>query len=215
MHDTLPPDAPTRPPKQQLALSVTAALRVAGPGRAGKPSKLRQVDVMRRTGMSRTTLRPLLDTTEHSHRNPDLTTLHKLAQAIGVPLAFLLMTPEDWRILTKAIGSFTDHQAAAHGLVTDELGSPALAEAVLKRCKVHPERPPLGAAYAPQEIARLDARNEWRRRCSLVMAALAQPAARGNRKSFVDMTALAAALANEMTPYNPAPDNSHQGQEGS
>lgn len=216
MHATQPPDALTRTPKQQLALSLTAAFRVAGLDRAGKPNKLRHVDVMRRTGMSRTTLRPLLDTTESSQRNPDLTTLHKLAQAIGVPLAFLLMTPTDWRVLTKAIGAITDYQAAAHGLVTDALGSPALAEAVLRRCKVHPDRPPLGEPrHDPQEIKRLDARNEWRRRCSLVMAALAQPAARGDRKSFVDMTALAAALANEMTPHNPAPDNSSQDQEGS
>lgn len=215
MHVTLPPDAPTRTPKQQLALGVTAALRVAGPGRAGKPNKLRQVDVMRLTGMSRTTLRPLLDTTESSQRNPDLTTIHKLAQAIGVPLAFLLMRPEDWRVLIKAIGAIPDHQAAAQGLVTDELGSPALAEAVLKRCKVHPERPPIGAANDPQEIERLNARNEWRRRCSVVIAALAQPAARGDRKSLVDLTALAAALANEMTPYNPTPDNSFQDKEGS
>lgn len=203
MHVTLPPDTRTHTPKQHLALSLTAALRVAGSGRAGKPKKMRQVDVMRRTGMSRTTLKPLLNTTELSQRNPDLTTLHKLAQAIGVPLAFLLMAPEDWRVLIKAIGAINDYQAAANGLVTDELGSPELAEAVLKRCKVHPDHPPLGVAYDPQEIKRLDARNEWRRRCSLVMAALAQPAARGDRKFLVDLTALAAAMANEMTPHNP------------
>lgn len=203
MHEPPSSDARTRTPKQQLALSLTAALRVAGPGRSGKPNKLRQVDVMRRTGMSRTTLRPLLDTTEPSQRNPDLATLHKLAQAIGVPLAFLLMTPQEWRVLIKAIGAINDYQAAANGLVTDELGNPELAEAVLKRCKVHPDRPPLGVTYDPQEIKRLDARNEWRRRSSLVMAALAQPAARGDRKFLVDLTALAAAMANEMTPHNP------------
>lgn len=203
MHETLPPDIRTRTPKQQLALNLTAALRVAGPGRAGKPNKMSPVDVLRRTGMSRTTLRPLLETTKPSQRNPDLTTLDKLSQAIGVPLAFLLMTPEDWRALIKAIGSINDYQSAANGLVTDELGNPELAEAVLKRCKVHPDRPPLGVAHAPQEIKRLDARNEWRRRCSLVIAALAQPAARGDRKFLVDLTALAAAMANEMTPHNP------------
>lgn len=203
MHESLPPNGHTHTPKKQLALSVIAALRVAGPGRAGKPNKLRQIDVMRLTGMSRTTLRPLLDTTEPSQRNPDLATLHKLAQVIGVPLAFLLMTPEDWRVLIKVIGAINDYQAAANGLVADELGSPELAEGVLKRCKVHPDRPPFGVAHDPQEIKRLDARNEWRRRCSLVMAALAQPAARGDRKSFVDLTAIAAAMANEMTPHNP------------
>ena len=214
MSETLPPATPVRTPKQQLALSVTAAMRVAGQDLSGKPKKLRQVDVMRRTGMSRTTLKPLLDTADTSQRNPDLATVHKLAQAIGIPVAFLLMTPTDWRVLIKAVNAITDYQAAAHSLVTHALGTPALAEAVLKRCKVHPERPPLGVPYDPQEIKRLDARNDWRRHCSLVMAALAQPAARGDQKSFGDMTALAAALANEMTPYDPAPGNSSQNLEG-
>lgn len=158
---------------------------------------------MRRTGMSHTTLRPLLDSTESSQRNPDLVTLQKLAQVIGVPLAYLLMTPEDWRALIRATGAINDYQSAANGLVTDELEGPEIAEAVLKRCKVHPDRPPIGVAHTPDEITRLEVRNEWRRRCSLVMAALAQPAARGDRKYIVDLTALAAALANEMTPYNP------------
>lgn len=207
MNVTLPPDASQYTPKQQLALNVNAALLVAGTDLAGKPNKLRQIDVMRLTGMSRTTLRPLLDTAESSLRSPDLSTLNKLAKAIGIPLAFLMMTSADWRVLIKAIRAFADHQAAAHSLVIDSTGSkPALAEAVLKRCKVHPERPPLGVDYDQQEINRLDARNEWRRRCSLVMAALAQPAARGDVKSLVDMTALASALANEMTPYNPESD---------
>lgn len=214
MQATLLTDVQTQALKRQIALNVTAALRVAGQDRAGKPSKMRQVDIMRITGMSRTTLRPLLDTTGSNSRNPDLATLNKLALAIGVPVAFLLMTPRDWRVLIKAIGGLADHQAAAQGLVNDELGSPSLAEAVLRRCKVHPERPPFGAEYDMQEIKRLEARNESRRRSSLVMAALAQPAARGDRKSFVEITALAAALANEMTPYNPAPDNIGQDQKG-
>lgn len=215
MHANLPTDVQTQTPKRQLALNVTAALRVAGQDRAGKPSKMRQVDVMRVTGMSRTTLRPLLDFSESSPRNPDFATLNKLAHAIGVPLAFLLMTPTDWRVLIKAIGALADYQAAAHDLVSDSLGSPALAEGVLKRCKVHPERPPLGVGYDLQETKRLEARNLWRRRCSLVMAALTQPAARGDLESFVEMTALAAALANEMTPYNPLPENSGDNKEGS
>lgn len=199
-----PPDGLKHTPKKQLALSVTAALRVAGLAHDGKPNKLRQIDVMRRTGMSRTTLKPLLDITDSSQRNPDLSTLQKLAEALGVPMAFLLMTPDDWRDLIKAIGALTDYQAAARGLVSDSLGGPAFAEAVLKRCKVHPEYPPFGAAYDAQEIQRLDARNEWRRRTSLVIAALAQPAARGDQRKFADLTALAAALANEMTPFNPS-----------
>jgi len=212
MTASLTSNSPQHTPKKQLALSVMAALRVAGPDRDGKPQKLRQIDVMRRTGMSRTTLKPLLDTTDSSQRNPDLSTLQKLAEAMGLPLAFLLMTPDDWRSLLRAIGTLTHYQTAAHGLVSDTPGGPALAEAVLKRCKVHPEYPPLGATDNAQENRRLDARNEWRRRTSLVMAALAQPAARDDHRKFADLTALAAALANEMTPFNPGgstpnPDN--------
>ena len=213
MNETQPLETSKRTPKQQLALNVVAALRVAGPrNEQGKANKLRQVEVMSRTGMSRTTLRPLLNTTESIQRNPDFTTLHKLAQSIGVPLAFLLMAPEDWRVMIKAIGAINDYKAAANGLVTDELGNPELAEAVLKRCKVHPEPRPFGVTNTSQENERLEARNEWRRRSSLVMAALAQPAARGDRKFLVELTALAAALANEMTPYNPEPDNSSHNQ---
>ncbi len=204
------PATSTRTPNQQLALNVTAALRVAGPSISGQPKKLRPVDILRRTRMSRTTLRPLLDPSGSAQRSPDLATLQKLAQAIGVPIAFLLMTPSDWRALIKAVGAFSDYQAAAHVLVTDGLASPVMAEAILKRCKVHPERPPLGGSYAPAEIERLNLRNEWRRRCSAVLAALAQPAARGDHRPFVDLTALAAALANEMTPHNPMPDENSQ-----
>ena len=203
MHPPDPHSANTRTLKRQLALNLMAALRVAGPARAGKANKLRQIDVMRSTGMSRTTLRPLLDTSNRNQRNPDLVTLHKLAHAIGVPLAFLLMSPDDWRRLAKISNGLGLYRTAAEALVTDELGSPAIAEIVLKRCKVHPDRPPMYADPQPEELKRLDARNEWRRRCSLVLAALAQPAARGERSFFVELTALSAALANAMTPHDP------------
>lgn len=203
MNQTLSPDAPSRKLNQQLALNLTAALLVAGPARAGKPNKLRQIDVMRRTRMSRSTLRPLLDTAGSCQRNPDLGTLQKLAQTIGVPIAFMLMTPSDWRALIQAVSAIPDFQEAANRMMTDTLGKPELVEAVLKECDVHPERPPIGAAHDAQELERLNARNEWRRRSGLAMAALAQPAARGERSSFVVLTALAAALANQMTPYNP------------
>lgn len=196
-------DGRHRSAKQQVALNVMAALRVAGRSRAGKPNRLRPIDVMRATGMSRSTLRPLLNPTGTEQRNPDLGTLQRLAEAVGVPLAFLLMTPADWRALNRAIDAIADSRQAAREVVSDDLGSPTLAEAVLKRCKVHPERPPLGVGPDADEMLRLEARNEWRRRCSLVMAALAQPACRGEHRSLVELTALAAALANAMTPHNP------------
>lgn len=199
---------------KQISLSVIAALRVAGPTRGGKPNKLRPVDVMRQTGMSRSTLRPLLNPTGPEHRNPDLGTLQRLADVIGVPVAFLLMTPSDWRVLNSAIDAIADSRQAAREVVGDELGSPALAETVLRRCKVHPDRPPLGVAPDPKEMERLDARNEWRRRCSFVMAALTQPAGRGDQRAFAELTALAASLANAMTPHDPLAEQSNREKVG-
>lgn len=204
MDKTAPPEQQHQIAKQRIALSVIAALRVAGPIKSGKPSKLRPIDVMRKTGMSRSTLRPLLTLTASKQRNPDIGTLQRLADAIGVPVAFLLLTQSDWRALNSAIDAIAECRQAAREVVGDDgLGSPLHAEAVLKRCKVHPDRPPIGVAHDPEEIGRLEARNEWRRRSCLVLAALAQPASRGDRRAIADLTALAAALANAMTPHTP------------
>lgn len=203
MSDTTSSPFSRRKLKQQLAINLKAALCVAGVDQDGKASKLLSVDIVRKTGMSRTTLRPILEVNDANGRNPDLETIDKLAKTLGVPLAFLLMTPDDWRVLTRVAKSFGHYQQAANGLVTDELGSPALAERVLKRLKVHPD--PMIHEDDPNlmEIKRLEARNAFRRRCSLVLSALAQPAARGDREYFVDLTALASAMALEMTPTNP------------
>lgn len=214
MEEAATPARLHRTAQQQIALSVMAALRVAGPARDGKPHRLRAVDIMRRTGMSRSTLRPLLNPGGPEQRNPDLGTLQRLSDAIGVPVAFLLMTAADWRALNRAIDAVADIRQAAREVVGDELGSPTLAEAVLKRCKVHPERPPLGVAPDPEEMQRLEARNEWRRKSSLVLAALAQPASRGDHRSLAELTALAAALANAMTPHNPGGSHNDHEQEG-
>jgi hypothetical protein len=189
--------------KRQLSMNVTSAMRVAGPDKQGKPSKLTTMAVLRSTGMSRSTLRPVIDKDGSSTRGADLNTLQKLAKALGIPLPFLLMAPEDWQALVKAIRSIDDHQVAAQIVVSDPVGSPAQAVAVLRRCKVHPDIAPLGVPVDPAEKKRLDARNEWRRRSSMVLAALAQPAARLDANSLVELTALAAALANVMTPHSP------------
>lgn len=194
----------SRKTKRQLSQNVKAALLVAGESVEGKAAKLRPIDVMRKTGISRTTLRPILEDGDNSERTPDLETITKLADLLGVPVAFLLMTADDWRMLIRAMNSLSHYQKAADVLVGDGLGNAAMAEQVLRRCKVHPEVPPLGASPDPVEAKRLDARNHLRRRNSLVVSALAQPASRGERQLIVDLTALASALAVEMTQYNAA-----------
>lgn len=195
----------SRAPGQQLALNIIAALRVAGPMRDdGKAGPLRAVAVQQDTGIARSTLRALKNMSGKSEPNPDLRTLCRLADFLGIPVAFLLMRPKDWDTMRLAIDGIRDPLRAADRLIGDRnFGGPEIAEKVLKECGVHPERPPLGAYTDEREQARLSARNEWRRRTSHVVAAIAQPAA-CNRAAHVVLTAFAASFANQATPSDPA-----------
>lgn len=195
----------SRSPGQQLALSLIAAMRVAGPIRDdGKAGPIRAVAVQQDTGIARSTLRALKETSGEREPNPDLRTLCRLADFLGIPVAFLLMRPKDWDAMRLAINGIQDPLRAADRLVGDRVfGGPEIAEKVLKACGVHPECPPLGVSTDERELARLNARNEWRRRTSHVVAALAQPAA-CNRGAHVQLTAFAASFVNQTTPSDPA-----------
>lgn len=211
MNDSQPSDTSNLTPSQHLVLNISAACLKAGPANIeGRPDKLRIADLMRHTGMSRTTISPLMDMDAVTTRSPDLATLQKVAQSLGVPLAFLLMTPSDWVVLQKAMrlmklgGEFME---AAREVVGDTMSSPEKAVAVLERCKVHPDRRPV-FQLNEKEQRNLDARNECRRRTSLVLGALTL---RGGQVSLaVEMTALAAILGNLLTPSDPKPDNDSQ-----
>ena len=192
-------------PGQQLALNLIAALRVAGPISVdGKAGPIRAVTVQQDTGIARSTLRALKNTSAKSEPNPDFRTLCRLADFLGIPVAFLLMRPKDWDTMRLAIDGLRDPLRAADRLVGDRnFGGTEIAEKVLKECGVHPERPPLSTYTDEREHARLNARNEWRRRTSHVVAALAQSAA-CNRAAHVMLTAFAASFVNQATPCDPA-----------
>lgn len=211
MNDSQPSETSTLTPGQHLVLNISAACLKAGPVNIeGRPGKLRIADLMRRTGMSRTTISPLMDTDAVATRSPDLATLHKIAQSLGVPLAFLLMTPSDWVVLHKAAHLMNpegEYMEAAKEVVGKTISSPEKTVAVLERCKVHPDRRPIGQSNEKEQRS-LDARNEWRRRTSLVMGALTL---RGGQVLLAaEMTAMAAILGNLLTPLDPKPDNDSQ-----
>ena len=192
-------------PSAQLPVNVMAALRVAGLDREGKSCKLRATDVMRRCGISRSTLRPLMGKPGPGKREPDLATLRKLAAVLGIPLPFLLMTPADWQTMVGALNALSDCTVAAGRVVKDGMNGPDRAHAVLAEMKRLSDNPPHHATPDPVESKGLKTRNEWRARASLVMAALAQPAARGDLQRLVILTALACALTLNMTPSEPSP----------
>lgn len=196
---TSPPSLPAlRKISRNLSQNLLVSMRVAGPpGKDGQASPLRSAALQRSTGIARSTLRTLRSPKAGQSPNPDLHTLSRLAQALGVPVAFLLMRPEDWEMLCGAINNLRDPLLTATRLIESGVATgPDIAEQVLKQCRVHPISPPLGGLPDQQEQARLAEVNERVRRRSHVLAALMQPPTR-SQKSMILLTALAAALANQ------------------
>ncbi len=196
----LPPDSLG----QYFGRNLSAVLAVAGAQRETErdpdaPGPFSSVQMQRDTGIARSTLRAL----KTPAANPDLDTLDRLAGALGVPPAFLLMRPQDWSLLANAVSNSDYYLAAAHKLEEEErLQASNPVVKVLRECKVHPDQRPWGLGASP-EVARLLARDEWRRRTShtldaLMLREISNPATRKV------LAAIAGAMVGQNTPHDPS-----------
>ncbi|MDF5852381.1 helix-turn-helix transcriptional regulator [Pseudomonas aeruginosa] len=142
------PDGPPKALGQYFSDNLCAVLAVAGkPRDNGTAGPITATRIQRETGVARSTLRALKSQRGEVAANPDLDTLDRIADVLGVPPAFLLMRPQDWVALANAMGSINDYLAAAVKLHNDgqlDFGSPV--EKVLRECKVHPDARPMGLA---------------------------------------------------------------------
>jgi len=185
----------------QLAANIRDALHVAGaPDASGNPRPLRSVTLQQRTGIARSTLRALKNCGEPAGPNPDLHTLSRLAEGLGIPLAFLVMRPEDWRTLAQAINNLPEMTAAAeaeigNGSLQVPAGTP---ERVLRALRVQPEPVPYSLGLGAEEVVTVERRNERRRRASHVLGTLMLRGA-PDRDTKVLQTALAASLAHQLS----------------
>ena len=181
-----------------LAINLTNVLNVAGSvGEDGKPKRLRSTDLQRATGIARSTLRPLLKDAGRE-ANPDLKTLCKIAEEVGIPVGFLLIAPQQWATLMRAIFDMPTMLAAADALEKKRrIHEPLDAERVLNQAGVHPIPPPLGEAQGSNS-ARFDElklKNAQTKRGAAIVAALLQSGAE-TPETRKQLTALAASLAN-------------------
>lgn len=199
-HSLQPDPSPTL--GQCFSANLSAVLAVAGAPRDGdKPGPFPAARMQRETGIARSTLRALK--APGVDANPDLATISRLADALGVPPAFLLMRPQDWADLAAAVADSRDYLTAAEKLRRE--GKPSdinVVELVLRECKVHPDVHPRGASASP-EVLRAKARDEWRRRACLKLDALML----GNASSVYLrplLTAIAGALVTRSTPNDPS-----------
>lgn len=181
-------------------LAVAGALRESQRGVDGS-APFSAVKMQRDTGIARSTLRAL----KTPQANPDLATLQRLADALGVPPAFLLMRPQDWALLAGAVDSSGDYFVAAQKLESEgQLQQSNPVVKVLCECKVHPDQRPHNVG-ASQEVDRANARDEWRRRACLKLDALMlRDIASPQPRKW--LTAIAGAWVSRTTPHDPTND---------
>lgn len=87
--------------------SLVNAMRVAATDEDGEPSKITQHALAHRAGVARSTIAKYVAYNGNGAGdiNPDLETICRLAHALNVPPALLLMRPDDWRRLAQAAGT--------------------------------------------------------------------------------------------------------------
>ena len=193
---------------QYFSENLTAMLAVGGKQRdSGLAGPLSSASVQRRTGSARSTLRALKrPRSGEAHANPDLRTVSRIADALGIPPAFLLMRPQDWAEIALAIGDSADYLTAATRLQPeDQSAAKNPIEKVLRVCKVHPDARPKGVGASP-EVERVNARDEWRRRSCLKFDALMLRHAQAGPIRQL-LTAVASAMVSRTTPHSPSNDD--------
>lgn len=203
-------EAPAKRLGRHFSENLSAVLAVAGQQRDnGAPGPITATWLQQETGVARSTLRALKSQTGDAVANPDLDTLDRIAHALGVPPAFLLMRPQDWVMLGNALDDIPEYLAGATKLQREgQLDSRSPIERVMRECKIHPDaRPPGGGASAEVRVA--NARDEWRRRSCLKFNALMLRQVR-RAKSRVALVAIAGAWVGRSTPHEPIDEHSPQ-----
>ncbi|EIK95517.1 XRE family transcriptional regulator [Pseudomonas sp. M47T1] len=110
--------------KTQLGLSANLlrAMQVSGLTETGEPKKLSQQRLAQTSGIARSTISKYL--TQHTDANPDLETLCRLASALNISPALLLMSEGDWLQLARAlleVGHVRNNESISN--MIEELGS--------------------------------------------------------------------------------------------
>jgi len=90
--------------------NVRKAMQVAGTSNSDYPEKLTQAHLSEKSGVARSTLALHAELVADSDRspNPKLEQICRIADALNVPPAFLLMRREDWVRLAQAINYYAE-----------------------------------------------------------------------------------------------------------
>jgi transcriptional regulator with XRE-family HTH domain len=103
--------------RKTLARNLDFALEVAGVDDGGSVKKMKLTDFSRKTKVARSTLTKLTREEKPSkgvQANPDLNTICRLAAALNLPPAFLLMSTSDWMRLLGALNGLQEALSGPH-----------------------------------------------------------------------------------------------------
>lgn len=197
--------------RRTLAKNLSAALMVAGASQDGDGiAKMKLTDLNRRTDIARSTLSKLAngETSSGIQANPDLETLCRLATALNLSPAFLLMSADDWQRLLAALNGLPQ---ALFGSFLDDLTSRATHNdkvrtglILAEKLNLYPDNTyfkvdeeEVGARQDEMD-RHIDDRNEMKRLAILTTTAVAQGAAK-NRGDLTILTALGAIFGSSFT----------------
>jgi hypothetical protein len=104
---------------QAVAQFKTALRRLTtygGDSRNGEPTRKTQVSLSEHANVKRSTLSTYMTPADSTHgRNPGLDKLCRLAEALGLPPALLLMTSDDWSRLLAGVQTYIDVMSGSGG----------------------------------------------------------------------------------------------------
>jgi transcriptional regulator with XRE-family HTH domain len=190
--------------RRTLAQNLSAALMVAGSTQEGDGiTKMNLTDLNHQTDIARSTLSKLANGTTASgiQANPDLETICRLAAALNLPPALLLMSADDWQ---RLLGALNGLPQAMSGSFLNDLTSRAtqgdkvrVGLILAEKLKLYPDKNNFKAdekeiGARQDEIDRdIDSRNEMKRLAILTTTAVVQRALK-NPGDLSTLTAIGA-----------------------
>lgn len=172
--------------RNALGKNLLSVRQVAGTGQNESVEAISNTALHDKTGVARSTIQKIIDGENNKGpSNPDLETICRLAWALNVPPAFLLMSSDDWKRLITAINTMQDtvqqsevlYQSILQAIDSDKATAGL---ELVKRMGTYPDKLHLTPDEDIQksEIDRLkkdiDRRNELKRLSILAMTAIAQ-----------------------------------------
>lgn len=186
--------------RKTLADNLEVALEVAGEPDGETVKKMKLTELSRATRIARSTITKLVheQTSKGMQANPDLNTLCRLAAALNLPPAFLLLSANDWQRLLGALNglstAFESTCLTENALNATHDNTAIVAVRLAKEMGIYTDhaRLPLYPDEAGSRQAEIDQDLEHTNAMKLLAILTTTAVAQSNAKTYQDMATLIA-----------------------